>query len=127
MKHKQKIPLAILLIALMGCATLTGNDPVVVNAEKITQTAFDTMEAFKQYEFNNRATLESINPAIEHYANVLRRNEKTWLQSARTMTDAYKNNRNAQNKANLDTALAVLSQAVAQITQYMAQGGAHPQ
>lgn len=113
------------LVALASCAVLPGNDPVVVNAEKTTAIAYDTMEAFKTYEYNNRATLEQLNPQIEHYANVIRRNEKQWLQTARDETTAYENNR-TNGHATLDTAIDVLREAIRQIGIYMAQAkGTH--
>ena len=108
-----------MMLVVQACQTLPGNDPVVVNAEKTTNEAYIAMENFKQYEYNNRATLEKLNPQIEHYANVIRRNEKQWLQSARSATMAYKNNRDATNKANLDTAIKVLQEAIRQVGIYM--------
>ncbi len=122
-KLQHQLSPIVALILLSSCATQTTGDPVVVNAERTTQVAFDTFESFKKYEYNNRATLEKVNPRIEHYANVIRRNEKQWLQTARAMTMAYKYNRNAQNKANMDTAIAVLQAAIAQIGQYMGATG----
>lgn len=109
------------LVALVSCSTiLPGNDPVVVRAEQTTQLAYDTFQTFTKYEYNNRATLERLNPKIESYANVIRRNEKKWLQTARAETMAYKNNR-TNGHANLDTAIAVLQEAINQIGVYMAQ------
>ena len=101
---------------MQGCAT---TNPVVI-AEQSTDSAYNTMETFKQWEWNNRATLEGINPQIEHYANIIRRNEKKWLQSARAETMAYKYNRTPENKVSMDTAVAVLKEAMHQIAIYMA-------
>lgn len=120
MKHFNKVLPVALLALLVSCATQPGNDPVVVNAEKTTALAYDTMESFKTYEYNNRATLETLNPQIEHYANIVRRNEKKWLQTARDETTAYENNR-TNGHATLDTAVAVLTEAIRQIGIYMAQ------
>jgi len=125
MKRQQHIApiLALALLLMPGCAT---TNPVVM-AEQSTDSAYSTMEAFKKWEFTNRATLEAVNPDIEHYANVVRRNEKKWLQSARAETMAYKYNRTPENKVNMDTAVAVLREAMHQISIYMAQpvGGTH--
>lgn len=116
---------SVAVLLLSACAQLqSGADPVVVRAEQITASAYDTMETFKKYEFDNRATLEALNPKIETYANVIRRNGKRWLQTARSETMAYKNNRTSENKANMNTAIAVLQEAIHQIGLYMAQAGA---
>lgn len=116
---------SVAVLLLSACVQLqSGADPVVVRAEQITASAYDTMETFKKYEFDNRATLEALNPKIETYANVIRRNGKRWLQTARSETMAYKNNRTSENKANMNTAIAVLQEAIHQIGLYMAQAGA---
>lgn len=125
---KQYIPLLALVLLFSACNVLQpGADPVVVRAEQTTASAYDSFETFKKYEYDNRVTLESLNPKIETYANIVRRNEKKWLQTARAETMAYKNNRNDQNKANMNTAIAVLEEAMHQISLYMAQasGGTH--
>ena len=104
------------LTLLTSCAT----DPVV-NAEKTTAVANDTFDAFVHLERNNEAYLKTVSPQIHNYANIVRRNGVQWLQSARALTIAYENNRTSQNKANLDTALAVLNTAIVQSQQYIVQ------
>jgi len=125
MKHKQ--PFAVIALTAMLCAcavTPGGGDPVVINAEKTTALAVDTFDSFLQYEYNNRAALESVSPAIHEYANYVRANGQKWLQTARSMTQAYKHNRDENNKANLTTAISTLQEAVNQISKYMATGTA---
>jgi len=115
---------ATLCALIMGCAGIQpGNDPVVVNAERTTAVARDSFDSFLQYEYNNKTTLQNLNPNIHKFANKIRKNGVEWLQSARSMTQAYKYNRNDQNKANLQTAVAVLQEAVNQIRQYMTEAG----
>ena len=114
---------AIVLAAFLGaCVSTGGGDPIVVNAEKTTQIALDSFDSFLKYEYENRAALESVNPQIHQYANYVRENAQKWLQSARSMTQAYKYNRNETNKANLQTAIAVLQAAVTQVGIYMKPG-----
>jgi hypothetical protein len=96
----------------------TSGDPVVVNAEKTTALATDSFDSFLKFEYDNRAALQKASPQIKAYADVIRKNGQMWLQSARIMTRAYKNNRSADNKANLQTALAVITNAITQIQQY---------
>lgn len=110
------------MLMFSNCATVDqGADPIVVNAERITATAVDTFDVFLKYEYEQRATLERLNPAIHKYSNTLRRNGQQWLQSARSLTQAYKYNRTEQNKANLQTAISVLSEAITQVGVYMTQ------
>jgi hypothetical protein len=119
--NPRKCLIALLLAGtLVSCAT----DPVV-NAEKVTRTGNDLLDAFVHLERNNQAALQSVipkaYPQIHAYANLVRRNGVQWLETARACTVAYKNNRSADNKANLDTALAVLGAAIAQSQSYIAQ------
>ncbi len=114
MKQTKKLLLLPLLILLVGCAT----DPVI-NAEKTTSVANDTFNAFVILERNNEAYLKTVNPGIHQYANIVRRNGVQWLQTARALTVAYKTNKTADNKANLDTALAVINAAVIQSQSYI--------
>lgn len=119
---KRTAAVIMLAAVLIGCGTIQpGADPIVVNAERVTASAVDTFDTFLKYEHNNRAALDSINPGIHKYANVLRRNGQKWLQTARAETQAYKYNRSETNKANLQTAIAVLQEAVNQVGQYMSQ------
>lgn len=117
---KQKLLLIPLLVFLSSCATIqTGNDAIVVNAERFTAVAADTFDLFVHTEYDNKAYLATIDPKIHSYANYIRVNAKNWLQSARTMTKAYKQNRSAENKANLTTALAVLAAGVTETQKYL--------
>lgn len=112
------IPLIALLLA--SCATITpGSDPVVVNAERFTAVAADTFDLFVHTEYDNRAYLATVDPHIHTYANFIRVNAKSYLQSARTMTKAFKANRSPENKANLTTALAVLTAAIGETQKYL--------
>jgi hypothetical protein len=123
-------PIALLFV-LAACSTLSpGADPVVVNAERTTALAVDTFDTFLHLEYNNRAQLAAISPEIHKYAETIRRNGQTWLQTARTLTQAYKTNGTAQNKASLETAIAVLAAAISDSQKYIAQAqsatAAHP-
>jgi hypothetical protein len=119
---RQSFYAVILAAMLASCVSTGGGDPVVVNAEKTTQIALDSFDSFLKYEYENRAALESVSPAIHQYANYVRANGQKWLQSARSLTQAYKYNRSETNKANLDTAIAVLLEAVKQVGIYMKSG-----
>ncbi len=118
MKHIQTLTLSILCIALMGCAVLKpGADPVVVRAEQTVKVAFEGCDSFLKWVHMNRA---AVPPEIQTYATALRESGPLAFKTARTLTKAYKQNRSDENRANLDTALAVLialqSESAAYIT-----------
>lgn len=125
MKHKLSSLLAafILLpssfILLSGCATIQpGNDPVLVNAERTTATAYDTFDSFFALERQNDSYVKAHAPAIHKFTNDLRRNAPKYLHTARALTETYRVTRTAENKANLVTAIAVLTEAINQIQAY---------
>ena len=118
MKHLPNLTLSVLCILLVGCAAIKpGNDPVVVRAEQTVKVAFEVCDSFLQWEHANRATVP---PEIQTYATALRDSGPIAFKTARTLTKAYKQNRSDENRANLDTALAVLlalqSESAAYIT-----------
>src|ERR1700726_3476877 len=123
MKKLIFIPLTALLLCGWGpCATVqTGSDPVVVDAERATTIALATMDTFLQIEWNNKALLLKVNPAIHSYAEYIRLNGQHYLQTARALTLAYKNNRSATNAASLSTAIALLNSINAQAQTYINQ------
>ena len=122
MKMKLKFSPLILAVLIYGCAgTTTGNDPVVVDAEKSQSIALETINTFLKLEYDNRAVVKQSLPQVHTYANYVRVHSPQWIATARSMTNAYKSNRNDQNKANLQTAIAVLTQAVTQITAYTSE------
>jgi hypothetical protein len=107
---------------LISCASITpGNDPVVVNAERITALGADTFDTFLHFEADNSGALKTVSPDIHKFAEALRRNGQTWLLTARSLTKAYKLNKTPENKTSLQTALAVISEAVAQANNYVAR------
>lgn len=117
MKNLISISLA---LVLCSCVSIhPGNDPVVVNAERTTALATDTFDTLVHIEYTNRAYLLTIDPQIKVYADKVRKNSPTWLKSARIMTESYKQHRDSQHKANLNTALAVLSTATDESQHYI--------
>jgi hypothetical protein len=121
MKTYRNLTPVILALFLISCGTTSvGSDPVVVNAEKATAIAVDTFDT----AFKVEATLRQqgkVPDQINTYFNYARRNAPQWIATARAMTETYKNNRSSTNKANLQTATSVLTEAVAQINSYLAQ------
>lgn len=126
--NRTRLASATLAIAIItsGCSNITtGNDPVVVNAERTIPSAHDVINAFLKTEAENHATIKANTPQISAYANYIRANFPHWNSTAWATLDAYQQNRTAQNKANLATALAVLAQAVSQAQTYLTQINSH--
>ncbi len=125
MKQHLKLSTALLAFVLIGCAGIQpGNDPVVVNAERSTSVAVDTFDSLFRVEAANHELLKANAPQVVAGVNLLRRNAPHWISSVRALTVAYKSNRSAQNKANLETALSVLEAGISQARTYLSQIGA---
>ncbi len=98
--------LGALSLPLAGCGTVApGSDPLVVYAERTTLVSMDTIDAFLRYE---RAHETALGAKVHDVAESLRKQAPTALRAARSATKTYKGNRNTENKATLETALAVL-------------------
>lgn len=121
MKTKLSIlPLIVLLLA--SCSTIQpGNDPVLINSERVTSLAFTTFDSFFALERQQEVYVKANLPEVHKFANSLRVNAPKYLGSARAATEAYRLNRDAQNKANLKTAIAILQTALSQVQVYTAQ------
>lgn len=92
-----------------GCATVAeGHDVVVVRAETIADLSFEVMDTYLRLEENNRAYLKTISPEFEKTASKVAVDGKAAIQSLRSATKAYKQNRTPENKSNVDTWLAVV-------------------
>jgi len=121
MKTNPKLSIPILaLFLLSGCGAMpVGSDPVVVDAEKATTIFLETTNTFLKLEYDNQALVKSKLPQVHAFANTLRVNAPKWIQTARDLTKAYKQNRTPENKASLQTALAVLNQALNSANTYI--------
>ncbi len=117
----------LLLLAIVGAFSLSGcGTTEVAKSQQVTHAAVVDLKDFLTFEKANRDQLFKIDPSIKHFADKMRhkdcptcdQNDVRWLNSAIATVDAYKNNRSPENKANMDTALAVLQELVNQITQY---------
>lgn len=102
-----------------GCnGVAPGHDPILVRAEQTTQIALETFDSFLKWEYDNRQAL-SKTPEIKKLADGIRASGISWLKSAREMTEAYRLNRTPEAKADLETALAVLSSALNEAKVYL--------
>lgn len=121
--NRKTAPLIIVLALFLGaCATiLPGNDPVLVNAERTTSLAFTTFDAFFALERSQEVYVKDKMPSAHAFANQLRGNAPKYLATARAETEAYRLNRTEENKASLNTAIAILQTALSQVQAYTIQ------
>lgn len=98
-------------------------DPIVVNAERTLSTARDTFKFIAREERQNQALFAKVSPSIHSFVENIRRNGVGWLRTAEAMKTAYKQNRTAENKANMLTAISTVSTALAQSKQYLSLAG----
>lgn len=98
-------------------------DPVVLDAEKTLITARDTFHLYVHLERDHHATLAGVSPRFYQYAEKLRRDGRKWLMTLDRLKNAYKHNRTDQNKASMLTALATVSQGLAETKGYIETSG----
>lgn len=125
MKQTLRISILPLLIALavfqQGCATT-----IVGKGQQSVHAAAVSFDGFVTFEKNNRAALWAINPGVKHAADKLRRrdcetcdpNGVKWLESSWHLVEVYRTNRTPENKANMETALAVIQDLIDEISNY---------
>jgi hypothetical protein len=122
MKHFNLVAQGALLALLVSCAAIQpGNDPVVVNAERVTASAVEVFDGLFRTEFANHAVIRARAPQVASGVNQLRQVAPQAIATARAATQAYKNNRTSENKANVATALAVLQALLDQARVYLTE------
>ena len=118
----KRIAVILLLLPLLlcgGCSGLqVGADPVVVNAERTLQVARATLDAFVRFEFHNRAQCP---PEVQSAAEKIRRDAPEWFARVVRLKQSYKLNRGADQKADLLTAVSVLSTAASEAATALAK------
>lgn len=115
---------AVMLVGPTGCGktTLSTNgvyhgDVFLYNTEKAIVTANGEFQKFLHWEF----TYRSILPAeVSQAADFIRKNEKTWEDTANALHDAYVATPTADNKDKLTLALNLISTGLDQAATYMA-------
>ena len=112
MKRLACLLLLLPLLLCGGCATLNPSaDPLVVNSERTIAIAKETLNAFVSFEFNHRAKCPK---EVQLAAETIRREAPAWFARAMKVKLAYKANRGPDQKADLMTAVAVLSTAASE-------------
>lgn len=108
-------------LSQQGCGTTE-----VAKGQQVVHASAVNFDAFIQFEKSNRDALWAVNKNIKRTADKLRHkscadcepNAAKWIDSAIAMIDAYKDNRSPENRANMDTAIAVIQEMINQITNY---------
>jgi hypothetical protein len=103
----------ILLVLAIGCLMpKLGSQVAEVRAEQTLSVSLAALDSFVAFEHRRRA---DVPPLVRDVAARVRLNAPRALDSANALRLAYKGNRNAENKAGLLTALAVVESLVAEI------------
>lgn len=126
----RRLPLVFLAMALVaGCATAPGSDPVVVRAEQTWRIGFDVVDSFVILE--KQGTVPGLKSARVHaFAEKLRATTPSGKPYGRDVFDkldaailAYKSNRTAENKATIQTFLALAESLISSAQTAMKGGG----
>jgi hypothetical protein len=114
--------LAVLLVA--ACATLSPtSDPVLVRAEQSLATALDVTDALVQLDYTHRDALAAAVPGAHAVAERIRVKGPAVFKLAASAMDTYRANRTPENKATLQTTLAVVADLFNSAQQVLAQWG----
>lgn len=108
-------PLLAILAALTlsACSTIRpGSQSAEVRAEQTLAVSLAALDSFVAFEHRRRA---DVPPLVRDIAARVRREAPKALDSANALRLAYKGSRNAQNEANLLTALNVVDALVGEI------------
>lgn len=121
--------LGMLSLAAVGCSKTTlapggayanmPNGTNAFNADLPIVTAYNEMDAFVVSEANNHAWYASNFPVAVTAANYIRANGSNWCDTAVAARKAFVANSSSSNQTVLDNALAVISVAVSQATNYI--------
>jgi hypothetical protein len=146
------VPLVVLALAVTGCGKVQSAysviktaatyktapetaDAIIVDAEKTTAIAADTMNEFVDIERQYSAMVKQHAPKVHEFAEYLRAKVSdptdaggktiprgvALLKTARSATKTFKANRTAQGEANLKSALATVKDLLAKTKESLKQ------
>jgi len=109
-----------LTLGATGCLVPKGSiapgaDPLVVQAEALTQTAGDSMDAFVQWEYRNRA---AVGQDVTAAADLVREFGPAYLRELKAATRTYKALRNEPNADATRAAIKTLQDLLEQARNY---------
>lgn len=109
-------------VTFCGCAAISPDaDPVVVNAERGTTIAFETVDSFLALEHTYREWFRVNAPDVHAAAEKLRKEAPAAFASVNALRKAYKASRTPEARANLETALAVINQLGVEASVWLAR------
>jgi hypothetical protein len=123
---KRLLPMLMLAMLFAGCQTTLdsggpyGDDKILFRAEQAIVETADAMDTFLKWEHDNQVILAS-RPEIKKYADVVRVDGRVWIESAMALRDTYKANPTTDNKAKLQTSIALLRTMLSEIAIHMAR------
>lgn len=104
---------ALALLTMSACSTIRpGSQSAEVRAEQTLAVSLAALDSFVAFEHRRRA---DVPPLVRDIAARVRREGPKALDSSNALRLAYKGSRNAQNEANLLTALNVVDALVGEI------------
>lgn len=121
---------ALASVGLTGCASLDKEgvyrgDAVIYHTELSIVTSYDVIQAFVQWEHENRAILAQW-PEIKEKADVMRARAPAWFATAHAAHDAYKLDPSDANKTSLELSLSILRTALTEAMRHMSRMANHP-
>jgi hypothetical protein len=95
-------------------------DVVVVTAEDTRASALEVFRGLMEFERNNEAALQALNPGIHTFAEQLRRESKGWLDDLSAARTAYQSARTPENASKLRSALALVDSMLTSAAKHLA-------
>lgn len=124
MKKFALMGLACASLMFTGCGTTTlqsggaYTDKTLYTADQTITTSYTVFDTFLKWELTNRAALASV-PEVTKFADSIRVNAQKWFSTAEALRDTYAANPTGTNANNLNAAVALISTALAQASQYI--------
>jgi hypothetical protein len=122
----KKILFSIVLAAslfVIGCTLAPGgaySDKYLYTADLTISSSYKVLDTFLKFETDNRDVLLAKNPKVKVVADDIRTHAQAWFDAAEALRDSYAANPSAINKANLQSAIAVIQDACTAAAAYMA-------
>jgi hypothetical protein len=123
MKQISLLITALFAFIAIGCSTVDqGQSSVVVRSEQTQQIAFDVLDRYVNWEYENRALLAAISPEFKIAGDRIRSKGLDAIEALHRVTKKYKDNRTPENLADLQTWLAVVQGLQAEAVTLIAKG-----
>lgn len=123
MKQFSLLIAALFAFIAIGCSTVDqGQSSVVVRSEQTQQIAFDVLDRYVNWEFENRELLASISPEFKVAGDRIRSKGLDAIEALHRVTKSYKDNRTPENLADLQTWLAVVQGLQTEAVTLIAKG-----